>query len=72
MKGLEKDTKIACRSGALTLAQTAGANFVIYGSIAKSKQIFPVCAMIDAIVAYHAKSLGIIPLVKNHPLYCMF
>ncbi|MEM3546054.1 MAG: tetrahydromethanopterin S-methyltransferase subunit H [Candidatus Bathyarchaeia archaeon] len=70
-KGLEENVKIACRGGALALAQTMGANFIIYGSIAKAKHIFPICAMIDAIVAYHARSIGIKPLVKNHPLYRM-
>jgi tetrahydromethanopterin S-methyltransferase subunit H len=69
IKGLENNAKIACRSGALALIQTMGANFIIYGSIAKAKYIFPICAMIDAIIAYHARNLGIKPLVKTHPLY---
>jgi len=69
IKGLEDNAKIACRSGALALIQTMGANFIIYGSIAKAKYIFPISAMIDAIIAYHARSLGIKPLVKSHPLY---
>lgn len=72
IKGLENSAKVACRSGALALIQTMGANFIIYGSIAKAKYIFPICAMIDAIIAYHARSLGIKPLVKNHPLHLMF
>jgi tetrahydromethanopterin S-methyltransferase subunit H len=71
-KGLEKDVKIACRGGVLSLAQAMGANFIVYGSIAKAKHIFPICAVIDAIIAYHARSLGIKPLVKNHPLYSIF
>jgi len=68
-KGLTKNAKIACRGGALALAQTMGANFIIYGSISKAGHVFPACAMIDAIIAYHAKSIGIKPLVKRHPLY---
>jgi tetrahydromethanopterin S-methyltransferase subunit H len=71
-KGLEDNTRMACRGGALALIQTMGANFIIYGSIAKAKHIFPICAMIDAIIAYHARSLGIKPLVKSHPLYTIF
>jgi len=71
-KGLEEDAKIACRGGALALIQTMGTNFIIYGSIAKARHIFPACAMIDAIIAYRARTLGIKPLVKNHPFYNMF
>lgn len=68
-KGLEENVKMVCRGGALALAQTMGANFIIYGSIAKAKRVFPICAMIDAIIAYHARSMGVKPLAKNHPLY---
>ncbi|MBS7611416.1 hypothetical protein KEJ27_04330 [Candidatus Bathyarchaeota archaeon] len=68
-KGLEENVKMACRGGALALTQTMGANFIIYGSIAKAKHVFPICAMIDVIIAYHARSMGIKLLVKNHPLY---
>ncbi|MEM2501069.1 MAG: tetrahydromethanopterin S-methyltransferase subunit H [Candidatus Bathyarchaeia archaeon] len=68
-KSLEESTKAVCRGGALALAQLMGANFIIYGSISKAKQIFPVCAMIDAIIAYHARGLGIRPLTGSHPLY---
>ncbi|MEM2350123.1 MAG: tetrahydromethanopterin S-methyltransferase subunit H [Candidatus Bathyarchaeia archaeon] len=71
-RGLGKDAKIACRGGALALTQLRGANFIIYGSIAKAKYVFPACAMIDAIIAYYARSLGIRPLTKNHPLDKMF
>jgi hypothetical protein len=28
--------------------------------------------MIDAIIAYNAKSFGIKPITKNHPLYKIF
>jgi len=56
-KGLEGKAKIACRGGALALIQAMGANFIIYGSIAKAKHIFPACAMINAIIAYHARTL---------------
>jgi len=69
---LGKYAKIICRGGATTLAQAMGADFVIYGSIAKARNIFPVCAMIDAIIAYNARTYGIRPLTKNHPLYKIF
>jgi len=72
IKGLEDSAKVACRSGALALTQTVGANFIIYGSIAKAKYIFPYMRDDCAIIAYHARSLGIKPLVKNYPLHLMF
>lgn len=64
--------KRLCRAGAATIAQAMGANFIIYGSAAKARDIFPVCAMIDAIIAYSARNFGIKPLTKNHPLYKIF
>jgi len=69
---LGKYAKIVCRGGAATLAQAMGADFIIYGSVAKAGNVFPVCAMIDAIIAYNARSYGIRPLTKNHPLYKIF
>ena len=71
-KGLDGRARVACRAGALTLAQSMGSNFIIYGSIARAKSIFPVCAMIDAIIAYNARNFGIKPLTRNHPLYKIF
>ena len=64
--------KRVCRAGAATLAQAMGADFIIYGSVAKARDIFPVCAMIDAIIAYNARNYGIRPLTKNHPLHKIF
>ena len=69
IKEFGRDAKRICRAGALALAQAMGANFIIYGSIAKARDIFPVCAMIDATIAYNARNMGIKPLTKNHPLY---
>jgi len=64
--------KMVCRGGATTLAQAMGADFIIYGSLAKARNVFPVCAMIDAIIAYNARIYGIRPLTRNHPLYKIF
>ena len=49
-----------------------GVDFLIYGSLAKAKDIFPACSMNDAIIAYNMINLGIKPLIKNHPLYKIF
>lgn len=64
--------KRLCRGGAVALVQAMGADFVIYGSIAKARDVFPVAAMVDAIIAYNARTFGIKPLTKNHPLYRIF
>jgi len=69
---LAKYAKVICRGGATTLAQAMGADYLIYGSAAKAKDIFPVCAMVDAIIAYNARNYGIKPITKNHPLYKIF
>jgi len=69
---LGKYAKKICRAGAVSLAQSFGANFIIYGSLAKARNIFPVCAMNDAIIAYAARNFGIKPLTRNHPLYKIF
>lgn len=69
IKEWKRDIKRLCRAGATTIIQAVGADFVIYGSLAKAKDIFPVCAMIDAVIAYNARTLGIKPLIKDHPLY---
>lgn len=72
VKKLGALAKRLCRAGAVALAQAMGADFVIYGSIAKAKDVFPVAAMLDAIIAYNARTFGIKPLTKNHPLYKIF
>jgi tetrahydromethanopterin S-methyltransferase subunit H len=61
--------KKTCRAGATALAQTLGANFIIYGSVAKARELFPVCAMVNTIIAYNARNFGIKPLTRDHPLY---
>lgn len=67
-----RNAKKICRAGAATIAQAMGADFMIYGSIAKARDIFPACAMGDAMVAYNARTLGLKPLIRNHPLYRIF
>ncbi len=63
----------ASNASAHTIAQCCGADFLIYGPIKQAKNIFPACALNDAIIAYYAmKRWGIKPLVKSHPLYRVF
>jgi len=58
VRELGRDAKRVCRAGSAALAQSMGADFIIYGSMAKAENIFPVCAMVDAAIAYNAKKSG--------------
>lgn len=69
---LGHNAKRVCRGGTVALAQSLGANFIIYGSMAKAENIFPVSAMIDASILYNSKKLGVKPLTKNHPFFKIF
>jgi tetrahydromethanopterin S-methyltransferase subunit H len=64
--------KNLCSGGSLIALKCAGADFILYGPIEKSKIVFPVAAMIDAIIAYRNRWYGIKPKTKNHPLYKIF
>ncbi len=65
----EVSSKRLVRAAAAALAQSMGANFIIYGSMERAADMFPVCALIDAMIAYNAIATGIKPLTRNHPLY---
>jgi tetrahydromethanopterin S-methyltransferase subunit H len=70
IKKLGNDVKKSCRASALTLSQYSGSDFIIYGSIAKAPDLFPVCAMVDIIVAYITRqAYGTKILTDNHPFY---
>lgn len=69
---LGDQAKNLCSGGALAALQCAGANFILYGPIEKSKVAFPVAAMVDAIIAYENRWHGIRTKTKNHPLYKIF
>jgi tetrahydromethanopterin S-methyltransferase subunit H len=70
IKELGKDIKKTCRASALALSQYSGSDFIIYGSIAKAPDLFPVCAMVDIVVAYITRqAYGTKILTENHPFY---
>jgi tetrahydromethanopterin S-methyltransferase subunit H len=70
IKNLGIDVRKSCRASALALSQYSGSDFVIYGSIAKAPDLFPVCAMVDIVVAYITKqAYGTKILTENHPFY---
>ena len=56
-------------ASAMAAAQLAGADFIIYGSIRKAPEAFPVCALVDVMIAYAARFYGVRPLTKRHPIY---
>jgi tetrahydromethanopterin S-methyltransferase subunit H len=63
----------AYNASAHTIAQLAGADFLIYGPVKQAENVISTCAMNDAIIAYYAKrQLGIRPLTSNHPLNKIF
>ncbi len=63
----------AYNASAHTLAQSSGADFLIYGPLKQARNIIPTCAMNDAIIAYYArKQFGIKLLTPDHPLNKIF
>jgi tetrahydromethanopterin S-methyltransferase subunit H len=70
IKTLGKDVKKSCRASTLALSQYSGSDFILYGSIAKAPDLFPVCAMVDIVVAYITRqAYGTKLLTENHPFY---
>jgi tetrahydromethanopterin S-methyltransferase subunit H len=67
---LGKNVKKSCRASALALSQYSGSDFILYGSIAKAPDLFPVCAMVDIVVAYITRqAYGTKLLTENHPFF---
>lgn len=66
-----KDVLKLCRAVPLAICQTMGANFIIYGSLAKAKNIFPAVALADAIIAYNSRFMGV-KVSKEHPINKIF
>jgi len=64
-----RSSKRLIRAAAATLAQSVGANFIIYGSLRRAADVFPACAVTDAMIAYNAAAVGIKPLTRDHPLH---
>jgi tetrahydromethanopterin S-methyltransferase subunit H len=63
----------ASNVSAHALAQSWGADFLIYGPLKQAKNVIPACALNDAIIAYYAmKRFGTKPRTKSHPLYKIF
>jgi tetrahydromethanopterin S-methyltransferase subunit H len=69
MAPLAKQTS---RSAVVSLCQAGGADFVIYGSLARAGQVFPACAVVDAGISYAARTNGVRPRSRSGPLYSLF
>ena len=63
-------TATSAASGIIPI--TMGGDFIIYGPMAFAERVFPIVAMTDSLIAYHARQLGIQTNSKNHPLYKIF
>lgn len=66
------DAYTACAAASGAVPITMGGDFILYGPMAFAERVFPVYAMIDSIIAYHARRLGIQTKTKVHPLYMIF
>jgi tetrahydromethanopterin S-methyltransferase subunit H len=64
--------KQTSRSAVVSLCQAGGADYVIYGSLARAGQIFPACAVIEAGISYSARVSGVRPRSKSGPLNTLF
>jgi tetrahydromethanopterin S-methyltransferase subunit H len=64
--------KQTSRSAVVALCQAGGADYVIYGSLARAGQVFPACAVVDAGITYAARASGVRPRSKSGPLNTLF
>jgi len=61
-----------CRASANASPILFGADFTLFGPIQYASEIFPVCAMTDAMVAYASRYLGTRSKQNSHPLRRIF
>jgi tetrahydromethanopterin S-methyltransferase subunit H len=64
--------KQTSRSAVVSLCQAGGADFVIYGSLARAGQVFPACAVVDAGISYAARADGVRPRSRSGPMNTLF
>jgi tetrahydromethanopterin S-methyltransferase subunit H len=72
-KTFKGDFKKACEVTGVTLAQSMGADFIIYGSLKKAEYIFPAVAIVDAMISLNSRiTFSNRKISKNHPLYRLY
>jgi tetrahydromethanopterin S-methyltransferase subunit H len=62
----------SCRASANAMPIYFGADYILFGPISYANEVFPVCAMADALVAYTSRYLGTNMQTPNHPLRRIF
>lgn len=62
----------ACRASANAMPIFFGADYILFGPISYANEVFPVCAMADALVAYTSRYLGTNIQTPTHPLRRIF
>jgi tetrahydromethanopterin S-methyltransferase subunit H len=62
----------SCRASANAMPIYFGADYTLFGPISYANEVFPVCAMADALVAYTSRYLGTNIQTSNHPLRRIF
>jgi tetrahydromethanopterin S-methyltransferase subunit H len=61
ISNLGQHAKRTGRASVIGLCQGLGADFIIYGTLARAREVFPACAAVDAAIAYSARSMGLRP-----------
>jgi len=62
----------ACQASANAIPILFGSDFILFGPVSRASEVFPVCAMADAIVAYTCRYLGTEIQTPSHPLRRIF
>ena len=70
--GMCRGGKDVIRASTSALCRAAGSDYIIYGSVNRARQIFPPCAVADAVIAYQARLSGIRPRSARGPLVTLF
>lgn len=72
-KDLDPTLSLVSSTVANIIPITMGANFLLYGPIARAPQAYPAVALADAYVAFSMRQeFQIRPLTKEHPLFKVF
>ncbi len=72
ISSMGKCAKMTSRAAAVTLCQAMGANYIIYGTVARAPEIFPSCGMIDAALRYGLRIPGSSRQPTHDPLRVLF
>lgn len=71
IKPVPKSIKRACRSSVVSMCQAMGADYIIYGTMARCRRVMTAAAVADAAISYNARTMGVRPRGES-PLTVMF